>query len=109
MSGYKAIQWAVKNNIIQGYKDGTFKPNDPITREQAAVMMWRWGGRKTPNNINSKPFIDINPKASSYKAILWGVENGIIKGYSDNTFRPSEFCLRKHAVTFLYRVATKWW
>lgn len=107
-SGYKAIQWAVEAGIIKGFKDGTFRPNDPITREQAAVMIWRWGNKTEPN-VNSKPFIDIDTKASSYKAILWGAENGIIKGYSDNTFRPAEKCLRKHAVIFLYRIAQLFW
>lgn len=107
-SGYKAIQWAVQEGLIVGYKDGTFRPNDYLTREQAAVIIWRWGKKQTPN-INSKPFIDVNAKAGSYKAILWGTEKGIIKGYKDGTFRPSEICRRKHAVTFLYRIARLFW
>lgn len=40
-SGYKAIMWAAENGIVKGYKDGTFRPNEPCTRAQVCVMLWR--------------------------------------------------------------------
>lgn len=45
MSSYKAIMWATEQGIVQGYKDGTFRPNEPCTREQICVMLWREAGR----------------------------------------------------------------
>lgn len=106
MSSYRAIQWAVENGIIVGYKDDTFRPDNILSREQAAVIIWRWQNRPFDAcaAVKDNPFRDVNPNTSLYRAILWGAESGVIKGYSDGTFRPKEACRRKHAVTFLYRL-----
>lgn len=45
MSSFRAIEWCADQGIIRGYKDGTFKPKQPLTREQACVMLWRQAGR----------------------------------------------------------------
>lgn len=45
---YKAIKWATQQGIVQGYKDGTFRPTEPCTREQIAVMLWRQAGKPEP-------------------------------------------------------------
>ena len=42
----KAIAWAVEKNIIGGFKDGTFKPKNAVTRQQAVIMLWRAAGKK---------------------------------------------------------------
>ena len=102
-SAASAIYWAASEGIVKGYSSGYFGPDDAITRAQAAVIIWRWKGKPQPKGVNG--FKDVDPRLSSYKAITWGAENGIIKGYSDKTFRPNDSCLRKHAVTFLYRLA----
>lgn len=108
MSIYKPIMWAVSKDIVRGFADGYFKPNEPLTRSQAAIIMWRWGGRPDVTVLDF-PFSDVIANSSYKNAVLWGSENGIIKGYSDGTFRPDEECLRSHAVIFLYRIAQKWW
>lgn len=45
MSSYRAIQWAAAQGYIQGYKDGTFRPTNPVTRQQLCVILWRMAGR----------------------------------------------------------------
>lgn len=40
----EAVRWAASQGIVSGYGDGTFGPDDPITREQLAVMLWRYSG-----------------------------------------------------------------
>ena len=99
---YKEISWAVNKGIIKGFSDKTFRPEDTLTREQCAVMIWRYAGRPTPNTTKS-PFSDVKKSgADSYKAILWGAENGIIKG-SKGKFLPKDLCTRANVVTFLHR------
>lgn len=105
---YKPIMWAVSKDIIRGFEDGTFRPEEPLTRSQAALMMWRWDGRKSIS-VTENPFTDVTPSKSYFKAAMWGATNGIIKGYSDNTFRPDDTCQRIHAIIFLYRIAEQWW
>lgn len=101
-SFYKAIYWASENNIVLGFGDKTFRPDDTCTRGQVVAFLWRIAGRPSPKTTNGK-FSDV-PKANSfYKAILWASENGIVKGYSDGTFRPDQNCTRGQIVTFIYR------
>ncbi len=99
---YDAIRWAVGEGIIKGYKDKTFKSENGVTRGEAATMLWRWAGKPEPKAKKS-PFSDIQPSvADSYKAVLWGNENGIIKG-SGGKFMKNDGCSRANIVTFLYR------
>ena len=42
---YKAIQWAAENGYVKGYSDGTFRPDEPLTRGQACTILWRQAGR----------------------------------------------------------------
>ena len=102
-SAKQAILWAASEGIVKGYSSGYFGVNDAVTRGQAALIMWRWLGKPNPTIAN--PFKDMDSRLSSNKAIIWGYEKGIIKGYSDKTFRPNDPCLRKHAITFLYRIS----
>ena len=104
---YKEISWAVSNNIIQGFSSGKFKPEAGVTRAQAAIMLWRWAGRPSVS-VKTSPFSDVKAANSdTCKAIIWGNKNGIIKGYSDGTFRPKNACTRANVVTFLYRYSLK--
>ena len=48
MSSYKAIEWAAKQGLVVGYKDGTFRPKNNLTREQLCVILWRENGRPEP-------------------------------------------------------------
>ena len=41
---YDAIRWCAERGLLQGYPDGTFKPEEPVTREQLAVILQRLGG-----------------------------------------------------------------
>ncbi|NBI67642.1 S-layer homology domain-containing protein, partial [Pseudoflavonifractor sp. 60] len=46
----EAVRWAASQGIVSGYGNGTFGPNDPITREQLAVMLWRHSGSPAATN-----------------------------------------------------------
>ena len=101
MSSYKAIQWAVSEGIIVGYPaDNTFRPGNPVTRQQIAVMLWRWLGR--PSATKNGSFSDVNSSMSSYKAIMWAQSIGIVKG-SGGKFMPANNCTRSQIVTIFYR------
>lgn len=42
---YKSIMWAANNGLVKGYKDGTFKPDEPLTRGQLCTILWREAGK----------------------------------------------------------------
>ena len=102
---YKPVYWAAENGITTG-SNGLFAPHNKCTREHAITFLWRMAGSPAPKSMTSK-FKDITNKSSySYKAIMWGTENGIITG-SNGVFAPNNTCTREQIVTMLWRLAGK--
>ena len=102
---HSAIYWAYNNNIIGGYADGTFRPNNPCTRIQTVLMLWKFANMPDVS-ISVLPFNDIGGLSTNQKkAAVWAYNQGIAGGYQDGTFRPTENCLRRHIATILYKYA----
>ena len=84
-----AVMWASANDIkvINGYEDGSFGPNDNITREQMAVMLYRYAKYKeydTKDTDDLSGFEDAAKVSSFAKdAMQWAVGAGLIKGEGD--------------------------
>ena len=99
----KELSYCYHNGYINGTTRISFSPNDNITREQLAAMIWRIEGEPAPDS-SAYPFKD---KSSDYskRAICWATENNIIKGYTDGTFHPKDVCSRQDMVTIFYRYA----
>ena len=90
----KAILWAAENGIIKGYGDGTFGPNDDITREQLATMLYRYADSidmdmSAGENTNILSFTDAE-SVSEYAmaAMQWACGEGLIVGMGDNMLAP---------------------
>lgn len=98
---YKAVQWAVENEITTGTSPSTFSPNAVVTRAQTVTFLWR--AQNTPSALTSNPFDDVAADTYYTDAVLWAVENGITTGTSPTTFSPTTDCSRAQIVTFLYR------
>ena len=97
-----AVEWAVAQGITNGYDDGRFHPENICTRAHVVTFLWRAMGEPEPET-SSNPFFDV-PAGSWYeKPVLWAVEQGIVNGYEDGTFRPDDTCQNKHILTFLWR------
>ena len=81
---YVAVKWATKNNIVSGYNNGKFGPNDPITREQIAVMLnkyCRYKGKYKTQTASLSKFPDVNKVSNFAKwEMQWAVGTGIISG-----------------------------
>ena len=91
--------------VVKGYNKQTlFKPANKCTRAQMVTFMWRLVGEPEPQSDTCK-FSDVKKTDYFYKPCIWGNENHIVEGYKDGTFGPQIICARKHAVTFLWRLA----
>lgn len=76
----EAIRWAPSRGIVGGYGNGTFGPDDPITREQLTVMLWRYSGSPAATN-RELHFYDTGEISDfALEALRWAVENGILNG-----------------------------
>ena len=106
---YKAILWASEQGITSGTGAGEFSPDGVVTRAQSVTFMYRYA-QKTGDigAVGSSTFDDVRNEgemANYYEAIGWAVANGITAGNStvENTFGPTDDCIRAQMITFLHR------
>ncbi|ANY65641.1 hypothetical protein BBD42_03560 [Paenibacillus sp. BIHB 4019] len=96
----EAIKQAVQGGIINGYPDGTFKPNHTVTRAEFVVMLMNALKPKTVGGELS--FIDAeNIGTWAREAVAKAVQEGIIKGYEDGSFRPNTEITRAEMVDMI--------
>ncbi|TEB08244.1 Cellulosome-anchoring protein precursor [Pelotomaculum schinkii] len=98
-----SISTASFHGIIDGYSDEAFGPDDPVTREQAAVMVVKAAKLAAPlsNGTSFTDSAEISGWATG--AVAAAVQNGVINGYPDNTFRPKADTTRAEAVTIIVK------
>lgn len=97
----EAIRWATSQGIVGGYGNGMFGPNDPITREQLAVMLWRYSGNPaaTDKELHFNDADEISGFA--LEAMRWAVENGVLNGYGDGRLGPKGQATRAQVAQML--------
>ena len=99
---YKAVLWAVDNNITVGTSATTFSPSQNCSRAHVVTFLHRLNGTPSPNT-SKNPFGDVTSKDYFYKPVLWAVKESITQGVSQTAFGPNQSCTRGQIVTFLYR------
>lgn len=82
---YEAVAWAYANDIVAGTSASTFAPNDVITREQMAVILYGYTAKFAPEFTGNAASLNTFPDAGSvanwaYAAMSWAVGNGLISG-----------------------------
>ena len=103
----EAVNWAVENNVVFGVSDSQFDPNASITREQLAVILYRYAvlcGYDVSQGKTDLPHED-SGTISSYaaEAMQYAVGAGIITGNTDNTLAPGKTATRAEVATMLMR------
>ena len=97
-----AISWLYHEGIMQGNADGTFAPNDNISRAMFAQLLYNSSGR--PVGYSSR-FADVAAGSWYAPAIGWAQENGVVLGYTAERFAPNEGITREQLVVMLWRFA----
>lgn len=82
---YDAVAWAYDNDVVSGTSATTFAPNDVITREQMAVILYGYTAEFAPEFTGNAASLNTFPDAGSvanwaYAAMSWAVGNGLISG-----------------------------
>lgn len=102
----EAVSWASEQRIVSGYGNGKFGPDDPIQRQQLAVILYRYAQYQGQDVTvtGTSPFADESAISDYAKtAVSWAREKGIVAGKSGNRFDPQGKTTRAEAVTMLYR------
>lgn len=102
-----AVTWAAANNIVGGYGNSLFGSNDNITREQLAVMLWRYAGEPvaTSKEVHFSDATQISGYALN--AIKWAIEKGIINGKGFDVLDPKGFATRAQVAQMLKNYLSK--
>lgn len=105
----KAIAWGTKNDILHGYDNGNFAPNDSITREQLVTMLYRYAvskGYDVSKRNNLTAFTDAG-KISGYAqdTMSWAVATGLVNGRGANMLAPDSLATRAEIATIFQRFA----
>lgn len=103
---YNAVSWAEHEGIMSGYGNNRFGPNDYLTREQLATVLYNYSNDSI--EYLDSYFTDTD-KISSWakESISWAYQNKIISGYGDGTVRPKGVCTRAEAATMIRGYCSK--
>ncbi len=94
------VAWASENGIVSGYGNGKFGPNDPISREQIATILYQYAQYKEYdlNAVGDVFAYSDGDKTSRYAItpLSWAIGKGVISGIGNNLLAPSENAERSH-------------
>ena len=98
--GFKEVAYLSEFGILSGYSDGTFRPNNKITRAEFVKIAesfeaLTWG---------LSPYNDVDGGHWAFRYIVSSAAKGWISGYPDGSFRPNSFISRAEAVTIVNRL-----
>ncbi len=102
---YKPILWAYQTGIAGGYSDGTFRMNEACTRGHIMMFIWKYLRKPVPAMSSASPFCDVPKQHIYYRAILYGYQTKITKGFADGTFGVDKNCTRGQIVKFLHNLS----
>lgn len=103
----QAASWARQAGIVQGYADGTFRPNLPVSRQQLAAFLWRyaaWKGADTGRRASLQGYADA-ARVSAYaeEPLAWALAAGVLQGKAGNLLDPAGPATRAQTAVMLSR------
>lgn len=98
-----AVAAAYQAGLVKGYRDGTFRPDSTINREEVAAILVR--AMHLPVTEQKLPFTD-DSKIDSWakNSVATAVADGLLKGFSDGAFRPQATASRAECAVMVYRM-----
>ena len=100
---HQYVDYAVANGLMKGMSPTTFEPGTATTRAMIVTMLWRLEGEPVVNATN--PFDDVKDGVWYTDAIIWAADNGIVEGYGNGKFGPTDDITREQLATIMYRYA----
>ena len=103
----RAVAWANANGIVSGVSKDRFAPNDPITREQMATILYRYAdfkGFDIESNGNTAYSDSDSISGYARNAVSWAAANLLMKGNADGSFSPKSNTTRAQAAAVFARM-----
>ena len=101
----KAVLWAERTGVVDGYEDNTFRPGKSVSREEFAQMLYNYSKYKR-YDLSAAADLTEFPDGSSVSnwansAVAWANGNGLINGHDDGRLDPSGTAIRAQAASIL--------
>ena len=100
-----AVNWAASVGVVNGYEDGTFKPNTAITREQLAAILMNYAqykGQDVSGRADLNGYTD-QPSTWAEEAMQWAVAEELITGVTNDELQPQSSATRAQVAAILQR------
>ena len=100
-----AVNWAASVGVVNGYEDNTFRPNQPITREQLAAILMNYSAYKG-QDVSARADLDNytdQPSAWATETMSWAVAEGLISGVTADQLQPQGNATRAQVAATLQR------
>ena len=100
-----AVNWAANVGVVNGYEDNTFRPNQPITREQLAAILMNYSAYKG-QDVSARADLDNytdQPSAWATETMSWAVAEGLISGVTADQLQPQGNATRAQVAAILQR------
>ncbi len=104
-----AVNWAANVGVVNGYEDNTFRPNQPITREQLAAILMNYAsykGQDVSNRADLNGYAD-QPSTWATETMQWAVAEGLISGVTADQLQPQGNATRAQVAAILQRFLCK--
>ena len=104
-----AVNWAANVGVVNGYEDNTFRPNQPITREQLAAILMNYAsykGEDVSARADLSNYTD-QPSAWATETMQWAVAEGLISGVTADQLQPQGNATRAQVAAILQRFLCK--
>lgn len=105
----EGVEWARANGVVNGSSDGTFRPSARITRQEIALMLYRYAGNYLGLDVSQRGSLeefsdkkDVSGWAS--EAVSWAVGTGIVTGSDTGKINPQKNASRAEVATMLQRM-----
>lgn len=103
----QAVYWAQQNKVVNGYPDGTFLPNQDVTRQEAAAILYRFAEFRGQDISAAADLSGYSDQAQVFDyarpAMAWTCARGIIEGETESTLNPTGNATRAQVATILCR------
>ncbi len=105
----QAVAWCAEVGVVKGYDSGDFGPEDPVTREQMALMLWQYAKLRgqevlTDGEAGLDGYSDFDQAGEwAVFALRWAVGSGVMNGKEGNQLDPNGFASRAEAAAMLQR------
>lgn len=102
---FEAVNYVYTQKLMNGTSDTLFSPNASLTRAMLVTILYRYEGEPVVTAQN--PFSDVAARQWYTEAVIWANTNGIVTGYGNGKFGPTDNITREQFAAILYRYAQK--